>query len=725
MSGLSDLASWALRGVGGGGSSDENTEDAGNTMATSDLAPLSPEEVRAQRLARMQASSRHASEPEPMNVDTQGSKQAAASPKTTSPMDVDQPKEPKPAKADGSSTPSKKKTKTSKTTPVSSTDAAARKLQRKKEIMLKKVLSIVLEGGSMVEDSVSSKVDLQGSIEITVESTTDILANRLAKEGDAATTSNPAALSKIAYLAQCHRKASEEIKDLWRQEEQNQKSASSNDDLIPILEEIQKQVVSYAGSCLLVPGLFPNTDDSSLQLAKCLINGSSDVANAITSSVLGKASASFYAQLCEELINQDDDIFKSTITAIAQHVASILTIFNTVFEGNSDGNPLQLVGALSGLCSHKRAAQVVSEMPQFLLPKAGTPQALEQVQPRLPAGNQLLQMFGADPNFRPYRKRSGVGLEKNTLLGQVLSVGLPRVNSEFSQPNALRQSQDAVRRAHLSQRQQLRVYQEAAQTFIMNLIKNAEARNRVMQWFVDALTVNTGAAGLQPDPTKVSSSRLLLNMSMALLKLCDPFMDDPAKLPLIDAGFVSSSADHGGVFPTTGDDAVPRLGADLPDSVEYNPKNRFVPQCFFFCAQSLHLSIAPMLRLHENLLRHISHMHWTLQNENRDVQSEPQFGLLISRQRSMEAFLYQEELIKDTLRFLNLLAAVVNSMDASLLRTLPEDFVSDSCHIVMMIAKMEAKLLRGIEFRNIFRMAVKLLSPKFAGVSSLHLNKTA
>jgi hypothetical protein len=196
---------------------------------------------------------------------------------------------------------------------------------------------------------------------------------------------------------------------------------------------------------------------------------------------------------------------------------------------------------------------------------------------------------------------------------------------------------------------------------------------------------------------------------------------DEKKHKLIDAGFVSASRQvNGGIFPTSGDDFLPRLGSSEENASEgpseYNPKNTFIPQCFFLAARSLALGIVPMLSHHENLLRHISHQHWELSSQNRDIHSDPHFCILVSKQRSGEVALFQEEMIADSLQFFNLMARLLTNMPDEELRKMPENFVNNICDSLESVAKMKPKLLRGLELRFVFKMVVKLMSTKYAGV---------
>lgn len=241
-----------------------------------------------------------------------------------------------------------------------------------------------------------------------------------------------------------------------------------------------------------------------------------------------------------------------------------------------------------------------------------------------------------------------------------------------------------------------------------------------MQWIIDALLVNVHATAMRPDPSKVSDTPTLMNLSVVLLKLCDPFMSDEKKADLIDPGFVSSEKDHKGVYTTTGDDAVPRLGENpTPPSDPYEPKNSFIPQCFYFAARSLSFGIVPVSTYQYNLLRQISHTHWDLRQRNVDLQSDPTFSRLLALQRANEITLYAEEMVTDTFRFCNLMAGTLLKMDDARLCLMPEFFVDDICSILMHMAKFKPKLLRGADLRHVFEMVVKLLSPTYAHVCTV------
>jgi Ubiquitin elongating factor core len=790
MSGLlPDLASWALRGQRQQPPNNNNNDTTGDAAAANNSGadgtvppPLTAEEMRAQRLQRMQQMQEAAAATPP---------RAASATKKAPPVPVPVPAAPSPPATTATAAAVKEESKKKRKQAEKGTNKeaeAAKKLQRRKELLLRKILSIELTTTS--DDSNTKNTDASpssasnnnsnnvvtlvmdsDSTDITDESITGILADRLAMTPSQLpprhmNNNNSNKCSLIAYLGDCHYKASEELKTM-RQAAAAAAAASSsslkksdntardaqNAVITSLLQEMQKQVVTYAATILQEPDLFEMGKHSNLQLAQCLLF--SDPTWSIMFGVSGSVTSSFYYMVVEEILQQNDSgqgLDAMVHEIVAYYCAQLATCESVLdvassssntadmdnnLTSNTEASPVLLVSALTALCLHKRVAQAVVSAPQFLLPRPGTREAKEVVDPSagMPT-NRLLQQYMAGMMGQPkYKKRSGPALDKSTVLGLCLRIGTPKnntPNSTFAPSTILRQSLAAVESATAQQRQQLQSHQTACNQLLHNLIKaGADARNAVLQWFTDAMLVNVGATATRPDSSKVSCNSLLLNVSVALLKLCDPFVHDATKHYLIDAGFVTCAAAHQGMFTLTGDDAIRPLGAPDDEAAAsggaassgdamdtYNPKNPFITSLFFLTAKSLILGIASLLSQHENLLRHISHQHWMITSRNGDLQSDPHFAMFIARQRSNEVALFEPDMAKDTLRFLNLLAKILVNLPNEQLATMPEDFVSIVCDVVMSIAKLKAKILVGLEFRDTFELVVKLLSPSYAKVST-------
>jgi len=714
---LSDLASWALRGVGGANAEGEGEHEESQEQQPAPMETLTPQEMRAQRLARMenqQAQASQADSPKPMEID----KKPAAKKESPQKMEIDgedssnnydsssASRAQKSAPPTGS--PQKEhKSKKAKESHSSPADPA-RKTQKKAEHMLKKVLSIALAGTATTNDSSCVVIDIDDTA-ITVQTIAEILATRLALSANAPELRTmPGQKALIPYLALCHRRASEECKTM------KQATKNKSPELIEILEEIKRQVVSYAASCLNVPELFEMGADAPMQLANCFTSGVTDMASSITFGVTGSGS-SFYHCLCEELVASDKEAFDRVIGEIVAYLSKNLTRTESVLDAGegTEGSALVMVTALREVCSHKKAGEAVTQLDSFLLPPDGSDKAKEMVENRPQAGADLMsRILGLN---RSYLRRSGPALDKETILGLCLRPGIPKINPAFS---SVRMSMDSVERTTSSQRQQLRVHQEACKQLVMAMIKaGPESRSKVMKWFQDALLVNVGATGLRPDPRKVGSVSTLVNALVVMLKLCEPFVNNESKHKLIDPGYVSSAKDHGGVY-ATGEDGVARLGEVTADSLptNYAPKNAFIPQCFFLCARFIHLGYAHQFAPYTSLMRHIHHMQWEAHTNNQSLDGNDNYIRLITAQRTQEVTLFQEEVVTDCLRFGNLMSRILSEMEDDTIRLMPEHFVNDTCDIIMGIARLKPKSLRGLEFRYVFKLVVKLLSPQYAGV---------
>lgn len=346
------------------------------------------------------------------------------------------------------------------------------KLHRKREMLIKKILNIRLTGGNTISEG-CIELDI-GSSTVTEENIAEILALRLDMPESALQSASPMDRNLIAYLASCHKKVTEELKN-------------SKPDSIKgheqFLKEIQNQVVSFAASSLLAPDLFTLGKDCVSQLAVCLSRASLDPTASITLGIGGKKS-SFYACLCEELCNQDPAVFESVIKGVVTHISDSLSKCDTILD-SANGSGLEHVAALTSVCSVKKAAAVMSKVPNFLLPPIDSPKAKEKIStpiPPPPAGatpqqQSIYRMMAAmSQGTQGYLGRSGPALEKKTLLGLVMRLGTPMdsasITSQFQ--NVASRSRADVKKTTENLRRQLKNYQESIYTLVKALITAGE-----------------------------------------------------------------------------------------------------------------------------------------------------------------------------------------------------------------------------------------------------------
>ena len=233
----------------------------------------------------------------------------------------------------------------------------------------------------------------------------------------------------------------------------------------------------------------------------------------------------------------------------------------------------------------------------------------------------------------------------------------------------------------------------------------------MIQWLTDALLVNAKADAIEKDTTKISSEELLYNLSVVLLKLCDPFVSKPEKAALIDPGFVTSPKSHGGVYDLAGDNALTRLGDNISHSGDgYSPKNSFIPLCFFFCSRALALSIVPSMANYERMASHVNNTAWRIRQANGDIYTDRRFNRVLQFQCAMGIVVKSPTYASDVFRFYNAVAGFLLRLDSDQLKTMPEHMVSDACAVLDFASGHTVGLLSGIDFGNSFRLTVKLLS---------------
>jgi len=495
MSFLPNLAGWALSGGAARQDEDEDTNENNNNEEPAQQE--TEEEIRAKRLARLAARFDNKSQDSASDSNA-GNEPASSNNDSTisspAPMEIDSPapiKEPSVGETiDDSHSKHESVTSLSGKT---NTDAVeldgpltkksrgkepadpVRKLQRKKELLLKKTLKVKLVGSSITDPDVIA-IDT-GSAAINVENISEIIASRLALP---ALLTNSSSSELFSYLGACHKRVSEELKNMPAKKNADD---AVHDEIVELLQEIKRQVVSYAATSLVAPDLFESAKDGAQQLARCLTQATLDPVGSITVGIAGKNS-SFYASLCDELMSQDMEIFESLISDIVKSLREELSKTENVLE-NSGSSGLVQVAALTALCSCKKAAVVVANSTGFLLPKEGSAQAAERVRapiPPPPAGAtpqqlQIYRMMTAMTHGRQsYLKRSGPALEKDTLLGLVLRLGTPMdstaVTSQFQ--NVARTSRNEVQKKTDTVRRQLKVYQDTVHCFMRSLITAGE-----------------------------------------------------------------------------------------------------------------------------------------------------------------------------------------------------------------------------------------------------------
>eukprot|EP00889_Picochlorum_renovo_P004108 jgi/Picre1/31138/NNA_006492.t1 len=143
---------------------------------------------------------------------------------------------------------------------------------------------------------------------------------------------------------------------------------------------------------------------------------------------------------------------------------------------------------------------------------------------------------------------------------------------------------------------------------IMTLLKNQDAKTRVLDWFAAVLSVNKERTKMRPDMKKASTDGFMLNVSAVLLRLCRPFLDPSTgkAWSKLDVRYLSDSRARG----CASDDDT-RLGLTHEELQQWTQEHilnedcayHFICECFFLTGNALRLSIFKALENCQQLVR--------------------------------------------------------------------------------------------------------------------------
>jgi ubiquitin conjugation factor E4 B len=154
----------------------------------------------------------------------------------------------------------------------------------------------------------------------------------------------------------------------------------------------------------------------------------------------------------------------------------------------------------------------------------------------------LLNGLARHPCFQ--MAQSAPGIEKNTLLGPFFRISPLQAEVTkvyFASPRTLdkprvQNSQSALQITLTAHQADLRAISNA---FIR---ASVEARNKLLDWFAYIVNVNHKRRAIQVDPKEVSSDGFMMNVTVVLDFLCEPFMDSTfSKVDRIDVDYFRRS----------------------------------------------------------------------------------------------------------------------------------------------------------------------------------------
>ncbi|KAK3387480.1 ubiquitin elongating factor core-domain-containing protein [Podospora didyma] len=196
---------------------------------------------------------------------------------------------------------------------------------------------------------------------------------------------------------------------------------------------------------------------------------------------------------------------------------------------------------------------------------------------------------GLAENGRFQMAQSAPGIEKHTLLGPFFRISplQPEVTAVyFSGPRTMDKGRIATSQSALQMT--LTAHQSDLRTIINAFIRaSAKTKNRVLDWFAYIMNANHKRRAIQVDPKEVSSDGFMVNVTVILDYLCEPFMDTTfSKVGRIDINYFRRN-------PRLDIKEETKLNADQSESDAFyatrvDGESNFITEVFFLALASHH-----------------------------------------------------------------------------------------------------------------------------------------
>jgi ubiquitin conjugation factor E4 B len=290
--------------------------------------------------------------------------------------------------------------------------------------------------------------------------------------------------------------------------------------------------------------------------------------------------------------------------------------------------------------------------------------------------------------------------------------------------------------------------QTSAHETLLALLK--ASKEDTLAWMRQSLQLNVEAAKDQPNRLAAASPGMLLNLGSVMLRLCRPFLSDPAKLSKVDWAFLTS-ADGLATFPTDDmrllqltEDERARLLASGDTGVAGKEFN-FISQSFFYCWRALHIGVVSEVDQYRNIVRRLSHYSGGLATGDPNSVQALTFKLLA------DVHMMSPDLVKDLLEFTEgACGSLMEQLEGPagsgkepasssssgddwmlprsscppavlrLLTTIPEHLITDVMEILLFVAKTQPTQLCTSRLDSVLSLTVYFLRRPWA-VTSPHL----
>ncbi|KAK4245328.1 ubiquitin elongating factor core-domain-containing protein [Corynascus novoguineensis] len=219
----------------------------------------------------------------------------------------------------------------------------------------------------------------------------------------------------------------------------------------------------------------------------------------------------------------------------------------------------------------------------------------------------LLNALAQHPCFQ--MAQSAPGIEKNTILGPFFRISplQPEVTTVyFAGPRTM--DKGRIQTSQSALQMTLGAHQTDLKTIVNAFIRaSPQARNKTLDWFAYIMNANHKRRALQVDPREVSSDGFMINVTVILDTLCEPFMDSTfSKVGRIDVNYFRRN-------PRINIKDETKLNADQAQSDAFyanklDGESNFITEIFFLTLAAHHYGSEAANSKLKNLDRDIKHL---------------------------------------------------------------------------------------------------------------------
>jgi len=372
---------------------------------------------------------------------------------------------------------------------------------------------------------------LASTREDMIESNTSLQLNVEALESAITEAASQAPENKpFNYLLQCFKRATRSLR--------NAKHAKADDARIVILQEARRLCMSYCIFAVTMPEMFGENVSTTNPLVDHLLNPDSEGDSGICNEFLDEAVVRM----------EDDEGIRDALVGAAEELSTKLSTQSMM------SNYRDYMQGLRNLIRKKPIAEAIALSPKW---------APDDVAPQ--------------------------DIETQTLLGPFFRLShmqLDVARNFFSAPKTRDRAfiNNAQNAARLEMRNHQNQLFELANTFVR---ASPVARGRMLNWFAMCVNKNHKKRAMRVDYKTVSSDGFMLNVTIVLDQLCEPFMDASfSKIEKIDVDYLHRN-------PRVDISDETKINADQKAADEFyshiaEGTNNFISECFFLTVAAHH-----------------------------------------------------------------------------------------------------------------------------------------